>query len=297
MLNAKAWIMQIRAPFLVLTPISVLVGVSVAVWEGYSINAIYLTLAFIGAMLAHIAVNVINEYFDYKSGIDFKTVRTPFSGGSGILVQGLLSPRSVFLVGIFCIIGITAIGAYFIAVHGWLIIPLGFLGIVTVYFYTGYITKSPFLCAIAPGLGFGPLMVMGTYFALTGGYSLAAGLASLVPAFLVSNLLLLNQFPDVEADSFAQRRHLPIIIGRKKSALVYSAFLVAAYIALIIAVVTEVLPYWALLGLLTLPLAYMVIRSANQYYDQIERLIPTLGRNVVLTLVLPLLIAVGVFID
>ena len=141
--------MQIRAPFLVLTPISVLVGVSVAVWEGYSINAIYLTLAFIGAMLAHIAVNVINEYFDYKSGIDFKTVRTPFSGGSGILVQGLLSPRSVFLVGILCILGITAIGIYFIVIHGALIIPLGILGIITVYFYTTHITKSPFLCAIA----------------------------------------------------------------------------------------------------------------------------------------------------
>jgi len=296
MFNVKAWAMQIRAPFLVLTPISVLMGVSVAVWEGYSINAVYLTLAFIGALLAHIAVNVINEYFDYKSGVDFKTVRTPFSGGSGILVQGLLSPRSVYLLGIFCILGIVAIGAYFISVYGALIIPLGVLGIITVYFYTTHIAKSPFLCAIAPGLGFGPLMVMGTYFVLTGGYSLAAGLVSLVPAFLVSNLLLINQFPDVEADRTAQRRHLPIVIGRKRSALVYTAFIIAAYIALIIAVATEVLPYWALLALVTVPLAYAVIKGANEHYDQIEKLVPTLGRNVVLTLVLPLLIAIGVFI-
>lgn len=296
MSNVKAWMMQIRAPFLVLTPISVLVGVSVAVWEDYSINAVYLALAFIGAMLAHIAVNVINEYFDYKSGVDFKTVRTPFSGGSGILVEGLLSPRSVYILGILCIAGIIAIGIYFIIVHGAAIIPLGILGIITVYFYTTHITKSPFLCAIAPGLGFGPFMIMGTYFALTGGYSVAAGLASIVPAFLVSNLLLINQFPDVEADATVARRHLPIVIGRKKSAVVYTVFLLCAYAALIISVATGVLPFWALLGLITLPLAFAVIKGANQYYDQIEQLVPTLGRNVVLTLFLPLLMAIGVFV-
>ncbi len=296
MSNVKAWIMQIRGPFLVLTPISVLVGVSVAVWEGHSINALYLVLALIGAMLAHIAVNVINEYFDYKSGIDFKTIKTPFSGGSGILVEGLLSPRTVYVVGILCIAAIIAIGAYFISVYGAAIIPIGVLGIITIYFYTTHITKSPFLCAIAPGLGFGPLMIMGTYFVLTGGYSLAAGLASITPAFLVSNLLLINQFPDVEADATAARRHLPIVIGRKNSAVVYTVFLICAYVALIVSVATEVLPYWALLGLITLPLGFAVIKGANQYYDQIEQLIPTLGRNVMLTLFLPLLMAIGVFV-
>lgn len=292
----KAWVMQIRAPFLVITPVSVLVGVSVAVWEGFSIKALYLALAFIGAVLAHIAVNVINEYFDYQNGVDFKTVRTPFSGGSGILVQGLLSPRSVYLFGILCVAGIIAIGGYFISVYDARIIPLGIVGLITVYFYTTHITKSPLLCAIAPGLGFGPLMVMGTYFVLTGGYSLAAGLASIIPACLVSNLLLLNQFPDVEADASAKRRHLPIAIGRKKSALVYTTFLIAAYIALIIAVAVKVLPYWALLGLITLPLGFAVIKGANLYYDRIEKLIPTMGKNVVLTIVLPLLMSIGLFI-
>ncbi|MGB2883969.1 MAG: prenyltransferase, partial [Dehalococcoidia bacterium] len=264
MSNVKIWLMQIRAPFLVLTPISVLVGVSVAVYESYSINALYLALAFIGALLAHIAVNVLNEYFDYKSGVDFKTVRTPFSGGSGVLVEGLLSPRSVYILGLACVAAIIAIGGYFFHVHGAAILPLGALGLVTVYFYTTYLTKSPLLCAIAPGLGFGPLMVMGTFFALTGTYTLAAGLASIVPFFLVSNLLLLNQFPDVEADSQAARRHLPIAIGRKGSSNVYAVLLVAAYVALVIPVAVGVLPYMALFGLLTLPLGFVVVRGARQ---------------------------------
>lgn len=292
----KKWMMQIRAPFLVVTPISVLVGVSIVVHEGLGINIVYLILASVGALLAHIAVNVLNEYEDYKSGIDFKTERTPFSGGSGMLVQGLLSPRKVQIVGLLCIAGIIGIGGYFFSVHGAGIIPLGLVGLVSVYFYTTHITKSPLLCAIAPGLGFGPLMVLGTYFALTGTYSLAAGLASLIPGFLVSNLLLLNQFPDVEADAAGERRHLPIAIGRKGSSNVYALVLLATYGALIASVASGVLPPLALLGLLTLPLGIVVVRGARTYYDQIEQLVPTMGRNVLLTLLLPLLMAVGVLV-
>ncbi|TET16029.1 MAG: prenyltransferase [Dehalococcoidia bacterium] len=297
MAAAKIWLMQIRFPFLVLAPISVLVGVSVAVYEGVDLNALYLALAFIGALLAHIAVNVLNEYFDYQSGVDFKTVRTPFSGGSGVLVEGLLNPRSVYILGLACIAAIIAIGGYFFYVHGAAIIPLGLVGIVTIYSYTTYITRSPLLCAMAPGLGFGPLMVLGTYFALTGTYSLAAGLASIVPFFLVSNLLLLNQFPDVDADASADRRHLPIVIGRKGSSDVYALLLVAAYVALVISVVAEVLPYMALFGLLTLPLGLMAVRGARKYCDEIENLIPVMGRNVLLTLLLPLLMAIGIIIS
>ena len=297
MATVKIWLMQIRLPFLVLAPISVLVGVSVAVYESYPMNALYLALAFVGALLAHIAVNVLNEYFDYKSGVDFKTVRTPFSGGSGVLTEGLLNPRSVYIFGLACIAAIIAIGGYFLYVHGPAIIPLGVVGLATVYFYTTHLTRSPLLCAIAPGLGFGPLMVLGTYFALTGTYSLAAGLASIVPFFLVSNLLLLNQFPDVEADASASRRHLPIAIGRKGSSEVYALLLLAAYVALVVSVLVEVLPYMALFGLLTLPLGLIAVKGARKYYDEIENLIPVMGRNVLLTLLLPLLMAIGIIIS
>lgn len=297
MASMKTWLMQIRASFLLVTLVSVLVGVSVAVYQSYSINALYLGLAFVGALLSHIAVNVFNEYFDYKSGVDFKTMKTPFSGGSGVLPAGLLNPRSVYILGIACVAVIVAIGGYFIYAQGPLIIPIGVVGILTVYFYTTHITKLPLLCAIAPGLGFGPLMVMGTYFALTGTYSLAAGLASLVPAFLVSNLLLLNQFPDVEADASVSRRHLPIAIGREKSSLIYAALVLDAYAALVAAVAFGVLPYMALLGLATLPLGFLVVMGVRKYHDQIERLIPVMGRNVMLTLTFPMLMAIGIIVS
>jgi 1,4-dihydroxy-2-naphthoate octaprenyltransferase len=297
MSSLKTWLLEIRAPFLLVTLVSVLVAVSVAVYQSYHINALYLGLAFVGALLSHIAVNVLNEYFDYKSGVDFKTTKTPFSGGSGVLPAGLLNPRSVYILGISCIAAIIAIGGYFIYAQGPLIIPVGVAGIITVYFYTTYITKSPLLCAIAPGLGFGPLMVMGTYFALTGTYSLAAGLASLVPGFLVSNLLLLNQFPDVEADASVSRRHFPISIGLARSSLIYAFLVLAAYLALIISVEAGKLPDLALLGLVTLPLGVLVVMGVRKYHNQIEHLVPIMGRNVMLTLFFPMLMAIGIIVS
>ena len=135
-------------------------------------------LTLVGALLAHISVNVLNDYFDYRSGIDLATKRTPFSGGSGILPAGLLTPQGALLLGLGSLVGVGAIGIYFTIDRGWEILPLGIVGMLVVYLYTTYITKSPLLCAIAPGLGFGPLMVVGTYFAQTGDYSVtpAAGL-------------------------------------------------------------------------------------------------------------------------
>ena len=98
---------------------------------------------------------------------------------------------------------------YFVFTVGILLLPLGLLGIALIVFYTQWITKRPIICLVAPGLAFGPLMVLGTHFVLTGSYSWTAFAASLVPGFLVSDLLLLNQFPDVEADKTVGRKYLP----------------------------------------------------------------------------------------
>jgi 1,4-dihydroxy-2-naphthoate octaprenyltransferase len=296
MTSLKTWFVETRPHFLLLTPVCVFVGVAVTIYELDSLNALHLALALLGALLAHISVNVLNDYFDYRSGIDLKTRRTPFSGGSGILPAGLLSPRKVYLFGIACLVAVVLIGVYFIYKYRLEILPIGILGILVIYFYTTHIAKSPLLCAIAPGLGFGPLMVLGTYFTQTGDYTLAAVMASMVPGFLVSNLLLLNQFPDIEADMVASRRHLPITVGRQNSAKVYAALLSATYLWLIFSAAFKVLPLTALLGLITLPLGLKTMRGVLKYSDDIDSLIPFMGRNIMVTLLTPLLMGVGILI-
>ena len=294
--SLKTWFLETRPQFLILTPICVLVGVAAAAYDGFDLKALHVVLTLVGALLAHISVNVLNDYFDYRSGIDLATKRTPFSGGSGILPAGLLRAQQVYMLGLASLIGVGAIGIYFTFEYGWEILPLGIAGILVVYLYTTHITKNPLLCAIAPGLGFGPLMVVGSYFTQTGEYSLTAGLASLVPGFLVSNLLLLNQFPDVEADKVASRRHVPIAYGRQFSARVYTVLMIATYVSLAAAVGFGILPLTALIGLLTLPLAVKTVMGVLRNYDDMEKLMPSLGMNIQVILLTTLLTGVGILL-
>ncbi|MFN2112815.1 MAG: prenyltransferase, partial [Anaerolineales bacterium] len=177
-----------RLPFLILTPACVLLGLGTALWTVGSVNWFHFILALIGALASHISVNAFNEYFDYRSGLDELTQRTPFSGGSGRLQQSPEMARPTLTMAWAFVALIGGIGIYFAVAVSPAILPLGLLGLLIIYFYTTWITRFPLLCLIAPGLGFGTLMVMGTDFALTGSYSWTSFAASLIPFFLVSNL-------------------------------------------------------------------------------------------------------------
>ena len=285
-----------RLPFVILAPVCVLVGMGTAYWTIGHVNWLYFVLTLIAGTAAHISVNAFNEYFDFKTGLDSHTQRTPFSGGSGIL-QARPELETGALTIAWVALGVTAvIGAYFTFVWGWQAVPLGILGLILLYGYTAWMVYNPILCLVAPGLGFGPLMVLSTYFALTGTYSWQALVASLVPFFLVSDLLLLNQFPDLEADRSTGRRHYPILLGRTTSGYIYIAFLIAAYLVIALGVIFGFLPLFSLLGLLTLVFAIQVIRNLLANSENIPALIPSMGQNVLINLLTPALLAVGFFI-
>jgi 1,4-dihydroxy-2-naphthoate octaprenyltransferase len=296
MSKSKEILGPMRVPFLILTPACVSLGIATAARSGAHINPLHIVLVLIGAVCTHISVNAFNEYNDFKSGLDAHTERTPFSGGSGTLPAnpGMAKTALATALVTFGIVALT--GIYFTWLHGFAFLPLGLLGMFVIVAYTPWLTRSPLLCLIAPGLGFGPLMVMGTHFALTGNYSWMAFVASLVPFFLVSNLLLLNQFPDVEADKTVGRRHFPIQIGRHQSSIIFSTFLVLTYVAIVVGVILSILPIGCLLGLATLYLAIPLLRNSIKFADDIGKLIPFMGNNVLVNLLTPTLVAVGMFI-
>ena len=294
--NWKFLLDPMRLPFLILTPACVVLGLATAIWTDGAINWFHFFLVLIGAVSAHISVNAFNEYFDFRSGLDEKTQRTPFSGGSGRLPQNPEMERPA-LVMAWIFLGIVgAVGIFFTWQIGVGLIPLGVLGLLIIYFYTEWITRFPLLCLIAPGLGFGPLMVMGTDFVLTGSYSLTAFLASLIPFFLVSNLLLLNQFPDIDADRSIGRRHYPIKIGRVKSSRIYLGFLIAPFVVIATGVISGLFPVFSLIGLLSLVLVVPITQGVLAHAEKTDQLIPTLGQNVIINLVMPVLTAIGFFI-
>jgi 1,4-dihydroxy-2-naphthoate octaprenyltransferase len=204
--------------------------------------------------------------------------------------------RSALNLGLLAAAITALIGVYFLFVWGLGLLPLGILGLVVILSYTKWITRNALICLIAPGLGFGTFIVMGTDFVLSGGYTWAAFIASLVPFFLVNDLLLLNQLPDAEADETVGRRHLPIVAGKRTSSIVYVVFLIAAYLSIVVGVVLRVLPAASLLGLITLIIAVPLAIGAYRYAEDMDQLMPFLARNVLVNIATPILLAVGLLV-
>lgn len=293
----KTLVRTTRPPFLLLTPACVFLGLATALASGATVAAVDILLVLVGALSAHISVNTFNEYFDYRSGLDAQTVRTPFSGGSGALVENPAAAPAVLKLAIASLLLTILIGLVFWLRIGSGILPLGILGVLVVGSYTPWLNRRPLLCLIAPGIGFGALMVLGTYLATSGEYSARAAFVSLVPFFLVNNLLLLNQFPDIEADTRAGRRHFPIAFGLEKTAGVYRSFALAPAILVATGVIFGGLPTLALLTLLPLALSVTVMRGMSCYIAGADQtvegnntsadLVQAMGSNVIVTLLTP----------
>ena len=285
-----------RLPFLILTPASVALGWAAAVWTHGGADLRLLLIVLIGALAAHISVNAFNEYFDFKSGLDAATQRTPFSGGSGVLPAQPELAMPTLGIALTALALVLISGGYFLVVRGIGLLPIGLIGVLIILLYTPWINRWPLPCLIAPGLGFGPLMVVGTYYVLTGEYSLTAFAVSAVPFFLVNGLLLLNQFPDVDADRRAGRRNFPILIGRETSSLIYGGLLLLAFVSLVAAVQIGLVPRAGLAGLLGAIIAVPAFIGAYRHAVDTERLIPYMALNVATTIVTPLLISVGLLL-
>ncbi len=282
--------MVIRAPFLPLSVVLAFLGTSIAWYDG-AFHLGHAILAGFGLVMAHVSVDVFNEYFDYRSGVDLRTVRTPFSGGSGALPAGLISPRQALWLGIGSLLAIVPVGIYFTFVSGWLLLPLLLIAATCIVIYTPLILKTGWP-EWSPGLGLGFLPVLGTYFIQTGAYTWPVIVASVPSGILVHNLLLLNEFPDTEADSKAGRKTLPIDMGKAKASIVYSVLTVIVYLWIISWVIVGLMPVFSLLALLTLPFALKAIAGALKY-QEMARLVPAMANNVLVVLLTQLLLGIG----
>lgn len=289
--SLKAWFSVARVNFLPLSIILVFLGTAIAFYDGF-LNIPRAILALVGLILLHMSVNVLNEYFDYKSGLDFKTAKTPFSGGSGTLPAGLLDPKKVYIFGIVCFLSGASIGAIFLLITKLLLVPIIVLGAIFILFYTTHLAKW-LLGELAAGMGLGLLPVLGSYVVQAESYSLKALIASVPSGILVFNLLFLNEFPDLEADKEVGRKNLVILLGRRKARWVYSFLTILTYLWIVFASLFGIMPLPTLLGLLTVPVGFKAIKITIENYDERDRLIPALGANVVVVLVTQLLLGIG----
>lgn len=212
-MHLKTLLIAMRLPFLLLSFNCVALGVSAAhAWRWD--NLVWILLAFIGGLSAHLAVNLYNEWDDHRTGLDAALKRTPISGGSGALGKCPQAAKLVHLAAWF-FVGVSLISGAVLAWHAgtWMGLGLLALGIVCILTYARFGVKSPLAGLLLPGLGFGPSMCLGTSLALKGDNPLLLILSMAVPFLLASALLLIGQIPDAAVDGRFGRRSFVIVYG------------------------------------------------------------------------------------
>ncbi len=303
--NFQTWIAQTRANFLVLAVFLTTIGLAFAAKYDTetAFNWLHAILIMAGAISAHISVNLFNEYSDFQTRIDFSTQRTPFSGGSGMLTEGRTKPVQVKIVAWLTLLFSAAIGVYFSIVSHYTIIIIALIGAIAITLYTPLLSRL-LLGEIFSGLALGSLVIIGAYIAMTAepGTPLAnlvpieVLLVSIPPGILTALLLLLNEFPDAEADKAGGRRHLVIVFGKKRAAWFYAANMLVIFTIIILLPIFGVASYWLYLALLPVPLAIKASAIAVKHGNDLPKLIPALGMNVLVVLGTDLMIAIFVII-
>ncbi len=253
----SVWLRAIRVKFLLASVIAVSLGLSLAWYSGHSIDIIHALLTFAGVISLHASVDLLNDYWDFKRGIDTKTKRTKMSGGTGVLPEGLLKPKSVYIVGIAFLIFGAIIGIYFIIIFGITIgLILGF-AILSVYFYSTKIGNWG-LAEVFVTIK-GTLIVLGTYFIQSQSFDDLTILAGVVVGILSSMVLFVTSIPDHDADKEKGRRTLVIIFGMSNIVRTFMIFPVLAYGVIIYGVIMDVFPVYSLIVLLAKPFLILAI--------------------------------------
>ena len=284
------WLGVARGPFLFLPVTLVAAGAAAAAYEG-AFGWGRTLLALVGLLLLHAAVNAFNEASDMTTGIDLKTTRTPFSGGSGTLPAGRLSVRATRIFAYACAVIGGLIGGWFALRLDLLFVLLMAAGAASVLFYSDIFARTG-VGEIFAGLGLGALPVWGAAW-VQGPRPGPAALWAGVPAFFMTfNLLLLNEFPDEEADRAGGRRNIVLMLGRRGAALVYAAAAFATPAAIVVAVLLGALPEHALAA--TLPSLFLAKPLRWAFGDTREPVpIPALGANVVWNLATNAVLAIA----
>src|SRR5437867_1751816 len=218
-------------------------------------------VALVGGVCLHSGTNVTNEIYDVRKGVD--TIVSPRA--SHAIVKGRIGEREAQVFSILAFAIAFALGVYLVSVRGWPIVALGLAGLIGGYTYTAPPFQYKFGSFGIPlvFLLMGPLMVVGSYYAITGEFDWRAVAVSLPVGFLVAAILHGNEWRDISEDARAGARTFSVRMGRSAAHWLYVALVVGAYLALSAGVAVGLLPTWTLLAMLSLPLLVRQIRSSE----------------------------------
>ena len=290
----RTWLRAIRLRFLSASVIAVSNGIALAFWKNKQIDLSDAILTFAGVICLHASIDLLNDYWDYKRGIDTATRRTKFSGGTGVLPEKLLKPGNVYSVGlIFLLIG-TLIGMYFVVIRGIMIALLLGFAILAIYFYSTSIVN------LGLGEAFvaikGTLIVVGSYYVQTSSIGVGVVYVGIIIGILSASVLFVNSFPDYQADRSRGRRTLVILLGRQRAVKIFPWMILCTYVLIIAGIFLGYLKIYSLASLLSAPFAVSAIKRISKSYQDVEKLVPVMGATVAYSRVTGVVLAASLFI-
>jgi 1,4-dihydroxy-2-naphthoate octaprenyltransferase len=212
-----------------------------------------------------------------------------------MIQEGLLTPRQILTASLLCLASGSVVGLYLTSVRGWAILLIGAIGLFSAVFYVtpGFSLSAIGVGELFIGLNFGVLMTLGAYTVQTGHFSWEPVVASLPVALLIAAVLYINEFQDAAADGAVGRRHLVVRLGKRLAAQGYAALMLAVYLSLLLGVLLDGVTPWALLGLLTVPLAFKAVKVALAHYGDSQKLVPANATTIQVHMLTGLLMIVG----
>lgn len=272
------WLRAIRVRFLLASIVAVTIGLAVAWWKLQVFDLEYALLTYAGVACLHASVDLLNDYWDYKRGIDKLTKRTPFSGGTGVLPENLLSPSSVYRAGIaFLIIG-ASIGVYFVFIRGITIALILAFAVLAIYFYSTSIVNAG-LGELFVGIK-GTMIVLGTFYVQAAQLMAEPLYVGVISGLLSACVLFVNSFPDHDADKARGRRTLVILLGRKKAAGSFPFFPVIVYAMITLGIALQMTTIYSLICFAALPLAVRAVIMLRRSESNDIMIIPAMGSTV-----------------
>lgn len=292
------WIKAVRAPFFTASTIPVLVGGALSHREGL-FQWPGLIFALLIVIANHAGANLLNDYFDAPGSDRINQSITPFSGGSRLIQDGLATRRSYLTAALGTYsAGLLLTIVLAISYYNIFILSLGILGLIL-----GVVYSATYPCGmgrgwgeLAVGLAFGPCAVLGSYLLQTNHLSWGAFLAGIPVGLLVMGILILNEFPDLEADRTAGKRNWIVRSGgARKGVWIYLGIISLAYLTVLGGIVAGVFPAKILFAYSTLPLAVWILLKTWRYKGKVAELVPAMAGNIGLHFLTGLLITIGIW--
>jgi 1,4-dihydroxy-2-naphthoate polyprenyltransferase len=287
------WTRAVRIKFLLASIIAVTNGIAISYWKTGELDFGYAILTYFGIICLHISVDLLNDYWDFKRGIDTNTKRTKYSGGTGVIPENLINSKLIYCAGVIFLIlgGLT--GLYFVTIKGIIILILLIFAIISIYFYSTNIVNA--------GLGElfvaikGSMIVLGSYYIQSDQIDLTSIYVGIIIGLLSAVVLLVTSFPDYEADKKSGRRTLVIVMGKENSIKLYITIVTITYAMIIGGSIFNVMTIFSTIALLSLPFAFKAALKLRRFNETSE-LVSSMANTIIYSRICGILLAISFII-